>query len=73
MPFVERLLFQIFQRSWPGLVAVLMFCLIASIESLLSSQAIDLIDPEKEDRSKSRSNGDRHREYVMRIGRRRSR
>ncbi|NBO93410.1 MAG: SulP family inorganic anion transporter [Planctomycetia bacterium] len=33
--------------SLPGLVAVLMFCLIASIESLLSSQAIDLIDPWK--------------------------
>ncbi|HEX4609273.1 MAG TPA: SulP family inorganic anion transporter [Urbifossiella sp.] len=31
--------------SGPGVVAVLMFCLIASIESMLSSQAIDMIDP----------------------------
>src|SRR5205823_4422884 len=31
--------------SVPGVVAVLMFCMIASIESLLSAQAIDLIDP----------------------------
>jgi MFS superfamily sulfate permease-like transporter len=31
--------------TWPGLVAVMMFCLIASIESMLSSQAIDMIDP----------------------------
>ena len=34
-----------FSFQGPGVVAVLMFCLIASIESLLSSQAIDMIDP----------------------------
>jgi MFS superfamily sulfate permease-like transporter len=31
--------------SGPGVTVIIMFCLIASIESMLSSQAIDMLDP----------------------------